>query len=90
MSKFFDRARFMRDHRWAPGQMSDYLDGELAANQQQRIERHLLECRECRRLLRGLRQTLSALARLPPLSGEEDALRIAASVRTQLGELPPS
>ena len=30
MSEISERARFALDHRWAPEQMSDYLDGELA------------------------------------------------------------
>jgi anti-sigma factor RsiW len=90
VSEFLDRARFDRDHRWAPGQMSDYLDGELASSPRARMERHGQVCPECRRLLAGLRRMLAALHRLPPPADGADALRIAASVRLRLGEPPAS
>ena len=66
--------------------MSDYLDGELHPAGLTRIERHLAECAECRRLLAGLRQTLDGLHRLPAASGGSGALQIAASVRVRLSE----
>ncbi len=68
--------------------MSDYLDQELARPGRARMERHLGECAECRRLLAGLRRTLEGLKRLsePPPAGV-DALQIAASVRARLSEL---
>ena len=84
MSDFLRRLRFARDHRWAPDRMSDYLDGELAAARQVRMDRHVGECVECRRLLAGLRVMLEALHGLPASSGEVDALQIAASVRPRL------
>lgn len=83
MSTFLHRARFERDHRWAPDHMSDYLDGDLAARRRSRLERHVIECEECRRLLAGLRRMLEGLHRLPVPAGA-DALRIAASVRVRL------
>ena len=49
--------------------MSDYLDGELAASGRARMERHLGECAECRRLLAGLRAVVDGLHRLPAPSG---------------------
>jgi anti-sigma factor RsiW len=88
MSGFLDRVRFGRDHRWAHGHMSDYLDGELASTRHRRMERHVTECPECRQLLAMLRRIVGALHRLPPPVGA-DALQIAASVRLRLGELPP-
>lgn len=90
MSGFYYRVRFRRDHRWAPGQMSAYLDGDLDASRRSRMERHIGECPECRLLLDGLRRMLGALHRLPPPDGGADALRIAASVRMRLREPPPS
>jgi anti-sigma factor RsiW len=86
MSGLLDRERFRRDHRWARGRMSDYLDGDLAPAGSTRIERHLGECAECRRLLAGLRRTLDGLHRLAAASPGADALQIAASVRAQLNE----
>jgi anti-sigma factor RsiW len=49
------------------------------------MEHHLGECDECRRLLAGLRRTVDALHRLA--TPGTDAVQIAASVRTRLGEL---
>jgi anti-sigma factor RsiW len=86
MSGFVDTARFRRDHRWAPDHMSDYLDGELAASGRDRMQRHLGECQQCRRLLAGLRQVLDGLHRLSTASDRADALRIATSVRLKLNE----
>ena len=87
MSELLDRERFRRDHRWARGRMSDYLDGELTVARRTRMEDHLRECAECRRLLAGLRRTLDGLHRLPTPSEGVDALRIATSVRGRLREL---
>ncbi len=88
MSKLSDRARFDRDHRWAPGRMSGYLDGDLAARARARLERHLGECQDCRRLLAGLRAVVGGLHRLPAPGGGLDAVQIAASVRGRLNEPP--
>jgi anti-sigma factor RsiW len=88
MNELFYRARFRRDHRWAAGQMSPYLDGELGVMRSTRMERHVRECAECRALLAGLRRMLSALQRLPPPAGGADAIAIAASVRLRLDEPP--
>jgi anti-sigma factor RsiW len=87
MSGLLDRERFKRDHRWAPDRMSDYVDGELASSGRARMDHHLAECDECRRLLAGLRRTLDVLNRLATPSGGADAVQIAASVRLRLGEL---
>jgi anti-sigma factor RsiW len=82
-----DRERFRRDHRWAPGRMSDYLDRELAPAGRTRMEHHLGECAECRRLLAGLRRIVDGLHHLAAPSPGVNALQIAASVRTRLSEL---
>jgi anti-sigma factor RsiW len=66
--------------------MSDYLDADLAPSDRARMEHHLDECDECRRLLAGLRQTVAALHRLSAGSAGADAPRIAASVRVRLRE----
>jgi anti-sigma factor RsiW len=89
MRKFFDRLRFERDHRWAPGRMSAYLDDELGPRARRRLEQHAGECVQCRRMLAGLRRTLGALQRLPAPAGG-DAEQIAASVRLRLREPPGS
>jgi anti-sigma factor RsiW len=86
MSSVHDRERFERDHRWAPERMSDYLDGDLAASARARFERHLGECRECRRLLESLRRTLHALHGLSTPTTTVHAQAIAASVRARLSQ----
>lgn len=88
MSKLSDRARFERDHRWAPARMSGYLDGDLTVRARARMEHHLGECEDCRRLLAGLRAVVDGLRRLPAPSGGADALAIARSVRVRLSESP--
>ena len=90
MSEFMSRERFRRDHRWAPGRMSAYLDGELDANRRLRMERHVRECAECSRLLAGLRLLLEALHRIPAPGGGPDAVQLAGSVRVRLRDPPAS
>jgi anti-sigma factor RsiW len=88
MHALISRLRFRRDHRWAPDRISAYLDGDLAARPRGRLERHLGECHECRRLLGGLSQVIDALHRLARAEGSGDPARIAASVRLRLHEPP--
>ena len=80
------RLRFMRDHRWAPGRLSDYLDGELGPRPVSRLERHLAGCPQCLAALRGLERTVAALHRLG--SRCEPAPDIAPVVRQRLHESP--
>ena len=87
MSGLLDRERFKRDHQWAPDRMSDYLDRGLAASGRGRMDHHLAECGECRRLLAGLRRTVGLLHRLTASGGGADAVQIAASVRVRIREL---
>ncbi len=68
--------------------MSGYLDGDLGARARARMERHLGECQDCRRLLAGLRVVVDGLHRLPAPSGGADAVQIAAGVRLRLNEPP--
>jgi anti-sigma factor RsiW len=90
MNDYSSLERFRRDHRWAPGRMSAYLDGELDANRRDRMDRHVSECARCRRLLAGLRLVLDALHRLPAPEGGSDAAQLASSVLARLREPPPS
>lgn len=86
MSNLLHRARFERDHLWAPGRMSAYLDGELARRSRARMERHTGECAECRGILHSLRRMLGLLQGLPPASAKPEAPDIAAAVRARLHE----
>lgn len=83
MSALNQQQRFRRDHRWARERMSEFLDGELAAARITRMEQHLGECEECRRLLAGLHQTVAALHRLSTPGGLDPA-QLAGSIVSQL------
>ena len=67
--------------------MSDYLDEDLAFAARGRMEHHVGECAECRRLLAGLRRILDGLHRLAAPGAGVDVLQIAASVQERLTEL---
>jgi anti-sigma factor RsiW len=67
--------------------MSDYLDGDLASAARRRMERHLGECAECRRLLAGLRRTLDELHRLAAPTPGLDVVRLGAAVQARLSEV---
>lgn len=53
--------------------MSDYLDGDLAAEAAVAVGRHVRWCPNCGRMLRNLRRTIAGLGALRdlPVSGEE-------------------
>jgi anti-sigma factor RsiW len=84
------RVRFMRDHRWAPARMSDYLDDELKSGACARMERHARECHECERVLAGLRALVRDLGRLSEPQGGFSAAQLATAVSARLGEPPAS
>jgi Putative zinc-finger len=87
MSNIGHRLRFLRDHRWAPGHMSAYLDGELASRPRARLDRHIEECAQCRRLLESLRRMLGLLQALPePRARPGAPQQIATAVRRRLHE----
>ena len=80
------RVRFRRDHGWAPDHMSEYVDGELAPAGRARMDRHMGECPECRRVLAGLLSLVDRLGRVGAPRGGADAVQIAAAVRGRLDE----
>ena len=53
--------------------VSDYLEGRLAPPDRARFEGHLAECGDCREYVEQVRETVSALGRLP-----EDSLSAGA------------
>jgi anti-sigma factor RsiW len=85
MSDLVQRVRFRRDHGWAPGQMSAYLDGEMPVPRRRRLERHTTECPECRAVLLGLRHMLTLMGRahaaVPAGSGAQLATTVRARIR---------
>ena len=83
------RLRFWIDHRWTPGHLSEYVDGELASAGRARIERHVHDCPKCRELLRNLRSILTSLGGLrrstPGEPGESIGPVLLVGVRGRLG-----
>jgi anti-sigma factor RsiW len=64
--------------------MSAYLDRELASGTRGRMERHVAECEQCRRLLDGLVAMLNALHRLPAPAADAVGPQLASTVRMRL------
>lgn len=83
MTRLLQRMRFWRDHRWTPGHLSAYVDGDLVANAAARIQHHVRDCPECREALRTLERMLGRLRRLPPVAHAEQP-DIATAVRRRL------
>ena len=86
MSRFWSELRFRRDHRWTPPHMSAYLDSDLLASAQARVERHTAECSDCRGVLADLRKMLSLLQSAPPPYPVADAVAITGAVVRRLHE----
>ena len=78
--------RFRRAHRWATGQMSAYLAGELPARSRRRLERRVDDCPECRGVLGALRRMLRLLRSRSPDASAEDVPDIASAVLARLHE----
>ena len=68
--------------------MSVYLDEELGSAPRRRMQRHVGECDDCRRLLAGLRAMVALLRRMPTPHDGVDPARLAASVRLALKDAP--
>ncbi|MBJ7471902.1 MAG: zf-HC2 domain-containing protein [Solirubrobacteraceae bacterium] len=56
--------QFRRDCRFTMDHASEYLDGELTAGEQERVEWHTSICPKCREMVRALRRTISGLREL--------------------------
>jgi anti-sigma factor RsiW len=85
MSTLGRRLQFALDHRWAAGQMSAYLDGDLGTHGRTRVERHTGRCPKCRRLLQALRETIG-LVRAQAPAREPAPARLVAAVRAAMRE----
>lgn len=79
------RTRFRLDHRWTPGHMSAYLDGELASRARARLQHHIDECPECRRVLASLARMLGLLQSVP-VAATGETPDITSAVRRRLRE----
>lgn len=86
MSSLWYELRFRRDHRWTPPHMSAYLDSDLSAWAQARLEHHTAACPECRGVLGDLRQMLVLLQSAPPPEPVADVPAIAGAVLRRLHE----
>lgn len=63
---WLSRRRFMREHRWTHGHLSEYIDGDLSERQRHRVEEHVGICPQCTRVLNTLRRMLESLMCLTP------------------------
>ena len=78
--------RFVRDHRFTRSHASDFLDGDLDAQEQRRVSEHAGMCPPCRHLLASLRATISSLGRLR--DAEPGAGEVSGSVIARLRDEP--
>jgi len=86
MSSLWHTMRFHRDHRWTPPHMPAYLDSDLGAQAQARLERHTAECVQCRSVLADLRLMLALVRATPPPEPLVDGPAIASAVLRRLHE----
>jgi anti-sigma factor RsiW len=84
MAILLHTTRFRLDHRWTPRHLSDYMESDLTPAGRRRLEHHVAECDECRRLLAGLRRIVGTLHAVPAPATDADAAAVAASVRARL------
>ena len=84
MSRLWHQLRFRRDHRWAPGHMSAYLESDLRARARARLERHTAECADCTGVLDSLRYMLLRLHQTQPPDLGANAPPIAGAVLRRL------
>jgi anti-sigma factor RsiW len=68
-----------RDHRWAMGHFSNYVDGELSPRHRRRLEGHRGICPECRHAIETLKKLVMTL---PGLRADDEELRRAAEQAT--------
>jgi anti-sigma factor RsiW len=73
-----------------PPRASDYLDGDLAPAEVARVQRHVEQCSQCRELLRGLEEIVTALGSLRDYRDERIAATVLASLKVSLGANPPT
>jgi len=52
-------------HTWVEERLSEYIDNQLAPNERGRVERHLIDCAQCRASFESLRWTVSLVKHAP-------------------------
>jgi anti-sigma factor RsiW len=75
--------RYMWEHRWTHGHLSDYLDDDLSVPERRRVERHVDICPQCRRVLATLKRTLAGLAALREEPGVDISGRVMGRLRQE-------
>lgn len=66
--------------------MSDYLSGDLAADDRRRLERHTEDCADCAQVLQTLETLIAELHGVRDTAGPSAAESILQSVRARLDE----
>jgi anti-sigma factor RsiW len=70
-------------------EVSNYIDGELAAAVKQELERHLSECHDCAVVLDQTKKSIEILCDSEPIPlPVELSSRLHAALREKLGEKP--
>ena len=79
----------MTEHPWA-GRLSEYLDGDLAADETALLERHLAACAACRDELAGLERVRAWLAADPVAGRDQPSQAEFAAIQARIaGEVVP-
>ena len=79
----------MSDHPWSD-RLSEYLDGDLAADEAALMERHLAACAECRRALRELERLRAWLRADPVAPADQPSHAELAAIRGRIaGDVVP-
>lgn len=69
------------EHERVREDLSAFLDGQLSSRQRSRVEKHLVQCADCRAELESLRQTVSLLHSAPTLKLPRSFLLPASEMR---------
>jgi anti-sigma factor RsiW len=85
---FLDKWR-KTEHQWVGESLSGYIDHELSAEDSQRVEKHLEECRACRENLATLRQTVNLIRDLPEVPAPR-SFAVRPMPRTERAPARPS
>lgn len=72
-------------------QLSRYIDDEMTARQRRAIDVHCRDCARCKRMIAGLRRTVSLYRREGPAAmPERTRARARARIARLLGDKPPT
>jgi anti-sigma factor RsiW len=63
------------------GRLSRYVDDELTQRQRRVIDAHCRDCARCKRMIAGLRRTVSLYRRAGPFTTMPERMRVRARAR---------